>query len=77
MKKQFVDRVIDMLNAIPDISVLTVCPSIFSDDIDKHDCDRCEFNEFNKGDTYDPDVCKDCWKRAIREAAETDMSNHA
>lgn len=62
------ERVIDLLYAIPEIKELTSNPSIFSDDIEGHDCDKCPAGEYNQGDTFDQDVCMDCWERAIKTA---------
>lgn len=61
----FAQRTKELLRAIPDISELTMSPSIFSDDTEKHDCDECPAFANNAGDLFDPDVCQDCWERAI------------
>ena len=66
------ERVIDLLYAIPEIKELTSNPSIFSDDIEGHDCDKCPAGEYNQGDTFDQDVCMDCWTQAIKRAFEKD-----
>jgi len=65
-------RVLELLAAIPEIQELTQNPSIFSDDIEGHDCDKCPAGEYNQGDTFDPEVCIDCWERAILKAFEED-----
>lgn len=54
-----------LLNAVEDISTLTVNPSIFSDDLEGHDCDVCPSSLENASDLYDPDVCRRCWENAI------------
>ena len=54
----FLDKVFTVIDAIPDISKLPVCPTLFSDNSDKHDCDECN-------DNFD---CKWCWKEAIVDA---------
>ena len=66
------ERVINLLYAIPEIQELTSNPSIFSDDIEGHDCDKCPAGEYNQGDTFDPDVCMDCWEQVIKRAFEKD-----
>ena len=63
-------KIIELLDAIPDLSELTMCPSIFSDDIEKHDCDNCAFSLLNAGDTYDEDVCRSCWIAAIEKTRQ-------
>ncbi len=69
-------RIIQLLDAIPDLSELTMNPSIFSDDIDKHDCDNCESSILNAGDTYDEDVCRSCWIIAIeKEEGSKNLTN--
>ena len=61
-------KVYELLYAIPCLSELTMCPSIFSDDIEKHDCDTCKSSNVNSGDLYDEEVCLDCWKRAVKSS---------
>ena len=63
-------RVLDLLYAVDDVSQITMCPSIFSDDTEAHDCDECSAGEIKQGDTFDAGVCIDCWKRAIHTAFE-------
>ena len=65
-------RVLDLLSAIPEIQELTQNPSVFSDDIEGHDCDKCTAGEYNQGDTFDQEVCIDCWERAIKKAFSDD-----
>ncbi|MEN6293996.1 MAG: hypothetical protein ABFD07_18510 [Methanobacterium sp.] len=55
---KFLESVFSIIDTIPDISQLPVCPRLFSDDTEKHDCDDCEGN-------FD---CKSCWKEAIIKA---------
>jgi hypothetical protein len=62
---KFKKRVIDLIYAIQEIETLTMCPSVFSDDTDKHDCDNCQSSLSNQSDCYDPKVCRDCWIEAI------------
>lgn len=64
------EKVLDLLYAIPEINELVQNPSIFSGDIEGHDCDKCPAGEYNQGDTFDPGVCIDCWERAILKAFE-------
>lgn len=45
-----------------------MCPSIFSDDTIRHDCDECKASRYNLGDSYDESVCYKCWKEAATEA---------
>jgi hypothetical protein len=59
------ERTKDLLLAVPDITELTMCPSIFSDDIDRHNCDQCPSSPEKMGDCFDSGVCLDCWQRAI------------
>lgn len=63
--KEFKNKIKDLIDAIPDINLLERNPSIFSDDIIKHDCDACPFSKFNTGDVYDESICRGCWKEAI------------
>jgi hypothetical protein len=67
-KQTFLEKTIELLAAIPDLSELQMCPSIFSDDTVHHDCDECEASKHNRGDLYDDSVCYACWKDAITEA---------
>ena len=64
------DKVLFLLDAIPNIEKLTYNPSIFSEDVISHDCDSCERRESYLDELYDPDVCKDCWIQAIESASE-------
>lgn len=59
------NKTIELLDSIPDLTILTMNPSIFSGNIDNHDCDTCPAYDKNAGDLYDGDVCRDCWKQAI------------
>jgi len=68
MKVEF-KRVKELLFAISDLSVITMSPAIFSDNIEKHDCDACNSSKGNAGDLYDEGVCLDCWERAIKSTA--------
>ena len=64
MEKKYVDKVMDLLRAVPDISELTMNPGIF-DHSREYDCDTCPASRDYAGDLYDPDVCYDCWKTSI------------
>jgi hypothetical protein len=66
-KQTFLEKTIELLAAIPDLSELQMCPSIFSDDT-RHDCDECKASRYNRGDNYDESVCYKCWKEAVTEA---------
>jgi len=59
------NKTLELLGSIPGLTVLTMNPSIFSGDTDKHDCDTCPAYDNNAGDLYDEEVCRDCWKQAI------------
>lgn len=59
------ERVKELIEQMPDISEITICPSLFSNDYEKHDCNICECSLDELGDVFDADVCIDCWKRAI------------
>ena len=67
MKKQL-QSTLYLLSAIPDLSELTMCPSVFSGDFIKHDCDACPAFAKNAGDLYDENVCRSCWTQAITES---------
>jgi hypothetical protein len=54
-----------LLNAVNDLSTLTMNPSIFSDDLENHDCDTCPASSRNAGDLYDSNACRRCWEDAI------------
>ena len=58
-------RVLDFLSVIPDLNKVEMNPSVFSDDIEGHDCDKCSSSEYEQGDTFDYSVCVDCWEQAI------------
>jgi len=59
------NKTIELLGSIPDLTVLTMNPAIFSGDTEGHDCDTCPAYDKNAGDLYDEAVCRDCWKQAI------------
>ena len=67
MENKHVEKVLDLLHAMPDISELTMSPRIF-DDTDDYDCDSCPSCKDNAGDLYDEAVCFDCWKRAVTKS---------
>jgi hypothetical protein len=62
-----------LLDAVDDLSTLTMNPSIFSDDLEKHDCDSCPASSRNAGDLYDEGVCRRCWSDAIKESGHNDQ----
>jgi SNF2 family DNA or RNA helicase len=68
----FLDKTIELLAAIPDISELCINPSLFSSDTIEHDCDECEASPRNRGDCFDEHVCFRCWEDAITKAYEDD-----
>jgi hypothetical protein len=67
MKFIKIEKVLDLLTAIPDLSELTLSPYIF-DNSEYYDCDICPAHKDNSGDLYDKDVCIDCWKTAIKKS---------
>jgi len=67
MEKKYVDKVMTLLYAVPDISELTMTPGIF-DNSEEYDCDTCPACEDMSGDLYDPNVCLDCWKGSITKS---------
>lgn len=67
--KNFKKRVIAMISSIPNIEDKEINPSVFSDNIEKHDCDNCPASKRNQGDTYDRNVCIECWTDAISNYA--------
>lgn len=76
MTETYADKVIELLAAIPDLSELSICPSVFSDDTINHDCDECRASKRNRGDLYDEDVCYKCWREAIQEAYVVDANEN-
>lgn len=61
------NRVISLITHIPDISLVEICPSVFSDNIETHDCDNCPMSKTNMGDTFDSAVCLKCWEDAVND----------
>jgi hypothetical protein len=52
-KQTFLEKTIELLAAIPDLSELQMCPSIISDDTIRHDCDECKASQYHRQDNYD------------------------
>jgi len=63
--KTMKERTKELISSLETLDGLTMSPAIFSDDTDSHDCDTCPAFEYNAGDLYDEDVCRDCWNNAI------------
>ena len=61
----FKKRVLSLINSIPNIESLEICPSVFSDDLTKHYCDDCPMSVGKQGDTFDSSVCIKCWSDAV------------
>jgi hypothetical protein len=63
--QDFKNMVISMITHIPYIEDMPICPSVFSNDIQKHNCDSCPASKGNQGDTFDSNVCLTCWSDAM------------
>lgn len=64
-----------LLNSVDDLSTLTMNPSIFSDDLNNHDCDKCPASPGNASDLYDEEVCRRCWTEAIESSCHNDQDS--
>lgn len=66
---EFKRRVISMMEGIPNIHEMMVNPSIFTNgpvESARMDCDDCPASQSNTSDCFDPGVCRDCWRNAIK-----------